>query len=101
MIGSVAPGTRTSATGFLQLDDVKPLDVSGDGFTEVSRRRLRAGGGRAAQYLLGGRGKLTGEFTLIDESTNGTFVNGERIQGPARLTPGDRLGVGSRGASSH
>lgn len=28
------------------------------------------------------------------DSTNGTFVNGERIQGTARLTPGDRLGVG-------
>ena len=67
----VSSGSRTSATGFLQLDDVKPLDVSGDGFTEVSRRGLRAGGGRAAHYLLGGRGKLTGEFTLIDESRRG------------------------------
>ena len=28
------------------------------------------------------------------DSTNVTFVNGERIQGTARLTPGDRLGVG-------
>jgi pSer/pThr/pTyr-binding forkhead associated (FHA) protein len=27
------------------------------------------------------------------ESTNGTFVNGERIE-KARLTSGDRLGVG-------
>jgi ABC transport system ATP-binding/permease protein len=28
------------------------------------------------------------------DSTNGTFVNGERIDGTARLNPGDRLGVG-------
>ena len=28
------------------------------------------------------------------DSTNGTFVNGERITGKARLKPGDRLGVG-------
>ena len=28
------------------------------------------------------------------ESTNGTFVNGERITGTARLSQGDRLGVG-------
>jgi pSer/pThr/pTyr-binding forkhead associated (FHA) protein len=28
------------------------------------------------------------------DSTNGTFVNGERITGPSRLNPGDRLGVG-------
>lgn len=27
-------------------------------------------------------------------STNGTFVNGERINGTARLQAGDRLGVG-------
>ena len=27
-------------------------------------------------------------------STNGTFVNGVRIQQPARLSPGDRLQVG-------
>lgn len=28
------------------------------------------------------------------DSTNGTYVNGERITGTARLRPGDRLGVG-------
>ena len=28
------------------------------------------------------------------DSTNGTFVNGERIDKTARLNPGDRLGVG-------
>ena len=71
-------GTRSSVTGFFQIDDVKPLDLSGDGFTEVSQRQLRAGGGRAAQYLLGGRGKLTGEFTLIDENRRG----GDRLRLP-------------------
>ena len=35
-----------------------------------------------------------GELEVRDlESTNGTFVNGERIQA-VRLAPGDRLGVG-------
>ena len=28
------------------------------------------------------------------DSTNGTFVNGERISGTTRLNPGDKLGVG-------
>ena len=28
------------------------------------------------------------------DSTNGTFVNGQRISGTARLQAGDRLGVG-------
>jgi pSer/pThr/pTyr-binding forkhead associated (FHA) protein len=35
-----------------------------------------------------------GELEVQDlDSTNGTFVNGERID-TARLSPGDRLGVG-------
>jgi pSer/pThr/pTyr-binding forkhead associated (FHA) protein len=35
-----------------------------------------------------------GELEVKDlDSTNGTFVNGERID-TARLSPGDRLGVG-------
>ncbi len=67
-----ASGDRqTVATGFLQLDGVKPLDVSGDGFTEVARRDLRAGGGRASRYLLDGRGKLTAEVTRFVEDRRG------------------------------
>jgi pSer/pThr/pTyr-binding forkhead associated (FHA) protein len=35
------------------------------------------------------------EIEVVDlDSTNGTFVNGERIVGMARLKAGDRLGVG-------
>lgn len=35
------------------------------------------------------------EIEVVDlDSTNGTFVNGERIDGTARLNPGDRIGVG-------
>ena len=35
------------------------------------------------------------EIEVVDlDSTNGTFVNGERIQGTGRLKSGDRLGVG-------
>ena len=36
-----------------------------------------------------------GELEIKDlESTNGTYVNGERIETARRLTPGDRLQVG-------
>ncbi|MBO0905121.1 type VI secretion system-associated FHA domain protein TagH [Jiella sonneratiae] len=37
-----------------------------------------------------------GGFTLVDHSTNGTFLNGseERISGPRRLETGDRLRIG-------
>lgn len=30
------------------------------------------------------------------QSTNGTFLNGERIDGSRRLSPGDRVGIGER-----
>jgi outer membrane receptor for ferrienterochelin and colicins len=59
------------ATAFLQVDDVRPLDVSGDGFTEVSRRQLNAFGARVNRYLLGGRAKLTGEVTRFLEERRG------------------------------
>ena len=36
-----------------------------------------------------------GELEIRDlESTNGTYVNGERVETARRLTPGDRLQVG-------
>ena len=36
------------------------------------------------------------EIEVVDlGSTNGTFVNGERVEKPARLTHGDRLRVGA------
>jgi outer membrane receptor for ferrienterochelin and colicins len=69
---------QTNATAFVQMDDVKPADVSGDGFTEVSLRELRAGGGRASRYLLDGRGKLTGEVTLFGENRRG----GDQVHRP-------------------
>lgn len=62
---------QTNVTGFFQVDTVKPLDVTGDGFTEVSRRELRSGGARASRYLLNGRAKLTGEVSVLDEFRRG------------------------------
>ena len=36
-----------------------------------------------------------GELEITDlESTNGTYVNGERVETARRLSPGDRLRVG-------
>ena len=66
-----SPSQRTNASAFLQVDSVRPLDLTGDGFTEVSRRSLTAGGGRASRYLMDGRGKLTGEFTVFAEDRRG------------------------------
>ena len=43
-----------------------------------------------AELSLGDRGVL-----VTDRSTNGTFINGERVFGKQVLQPGDRLGVGN------
>jgi outer membrane receptor for ferrienterochelin and colicins len=64
-------GHQASATSFFQVDDVRPVDLTGDGFTEVARRRLRTAGVRAGRYLLEGRGRLTGETTFITEDRRG------------------------------
>jgi outer membrane receptor for ferrienterochelin and colicins len=60
-----------AATTFFQVDEVQPLDVTGDGYTEVSRRRLLAGGVRASHALLEGRAKLLGEVTAFGEDRRG------------------------------
>jgi outer membrane receptor for ferrienterochelin and colicins len=56
---------------FGQFDRVRPVDVTGDGYTEVSRRQLAAVGGRAAKYLLGNAAKLTVDVTSIREQRRG------------------------------
>jgi len=67
----VAGDRRTFVTAFGQLDRVRPFDVDRDGFTEVSRRHLRAGGVRVNRYQLEGRAKLTFDLTQIAESRRG------------------------------
>ena len=38
-----------------------------------------------------------GAIVLVDHSRHGTFVNGERVAGRARLRAGDRLRIGDPG----
>lgn len=56
---------------FGQVDRVRPVDLTGDGYTEVSRRELAAVGARAAKYLLGNAAKLTMDLTSIREDRRG------------------------------
>lgn len=56
---------------FGQFDRVRPVDLTGDGYTEVSRRHLDAIGARAAKYVLGNAGKLTFDITSIREHRRG------------------------------
>lgn len=66
-----APDRRTSVTFYAQRDQVNPLDVDGDGFTEVSRRRLNAAGARANRFFADGRAKLSLDLSFIQEDRRG------------------------------
>jgi outer membrane receptor for ferrienterochelin and colicins len=62
---------RTFLTAFGQVDRIRPFDVDGDGFTEVSRRELQAGGLRLNRYQLDGRAKITLDLTHVGEDRRG------------------------------
>lgn len=67
----VSADRQTLLTAFGQADSVDAIDVDGDGFTEISLRRLGAVGARLNRYAVGGRAKLTVDFTRIDEHRRG------------------------------
>jgi outer membrane receptor for ferrienterochelin and colicins len=67
----VAVNRRTFFTAYAQGDRVRPFDVDGDGFTEVSRRELQALGFRANRYQLDGRAKLTLDVNHMREDRRG------------------------------
>jgi outer membrane receptor for ferrienterochelin and colicins len=67
----VAPNRQTFVTAFGQIDRVRPFDIDGDGFTEVSRRELQATGVRVNRYQLDGRAKLTFDLTHLQEDRRG------------------------------
>ena len=67
----ISRSKRTTVMAFAQRDVVDPQDLDGDGFTEISRRRLSAGGVRANHFLLGGHAKLTGDLQVFHEDRRG------------------------------
>jgi outer membrane receptor for ferrienterochelin and colicins len=67
----VAADRQTTLTTFLQDDRVRPVDVNGDGFTEVARRQFTSGGARLTRYALTGRGRLTVDATRFSEDRRG------------------------------
>jgi outer membrane receptor for ferrienterochelin and colicins len=64
-------GRRTFVTAFGQSDRIKPLDTTGDGFTEIARRNLDAFGVRASQYVLSGRARWTADVSRFAEERRG------------------------------
>jgi outer membrane receptor for ferrienterochelin and colicins len=67
----VSAGQDAIVSVFGQYDRVSPVDLTGDGYTEVSQRQLEALGGRAAKYLLANAAKLTVDVTSIREQRRG------------------------------
>lgn len=67
----VTAGRRGMVTAYGQADRVAPLDLTGDGFTEVSRRALDAGGFRAHRVLLETRARLTLDASAFHETRRG------------------------------
>jgi len=62
---------RGMVTAYGQADRVDALDLTGDGFTEVSRRALDAGGLRAHRLLLDTRARLTVDASAFREARRG------------------------------
>ena len=58
-------------TAYGQADRVSPVDLTGDGYTEVSRRALEAGGVRAHRVLLDSRARLTVDASALHEARRG------------------------------
>jgi outer membrane receptor for ferrienterochelin and colicins len=67
-----------SVTAFGQIDRVPAVDVDGDGFSEVTRRRLEAFGLRFEQFLLDDRGRFSLELNRTHEGRRG----GDRLHLP-------------------
>ncbi len=74
----VSADRTTFFTGFGQFDRVHPVDVDGDGFTEIAKRDLDAIGGRFNRYALRGDAKLTVDITRLAEDRRG----GDRLDLP-------------------
>ena len=67
----VSTARTTTLTMYGQRDVVRPHDVDGDGYSEVSRRDLGAYGARGQRFFLDGAGKLAVDVSRIDEDRRG------------------------------
>jgi outer membrane receptor for ferrienterochelin and colicins len=74
----VSANRATAFTVYGQADRVKPLDITGDGFTEVAKRNFEALGFRVDQQLLGNKAKLTLDYNRVQENRRG----GDRLDLP-------------------
>jgi outer membrane receptor for ferrienterochelin and colicins len=65
------PSDQFSLTLFGQYDSVEPLDIDGDGYTEVSERDLKSFGLRMYRRFLEGDGVLAMDYNRVYEQRRG------------------------------
>lgn len=69
-----------------QADDVDPIDVDGDGFTDAGVRELLSVGANFNSYVLDSRGRFSVEATYIDAyRRGGDLLNIDRPAGESEL----------------
>lgn len=67
----VSPDRNMFVSGFGQVDSTNPVDVDGDGYSEVAERDLASFGARAGLFLLEGDARLSFDYAHINESRRG------------------------------
>lgn len=71
LVADLMPGSSRSATFYGQVDREAPVDVDGDGFSDVSIRDLDALGARYHEFLLDGEARLAVDVSHIGEFRRG------------------------------
>ena len=78
LVADWTPGSRRAATFYGQIDRVAPVDVDGDGFSDVSIRDLDVVGVRYHEFFMGGSARLAADVGLTAEFRRG----GDRLHLP-------------------
>ena len=78
LVADWTPGSKRAATFYGQIDRVAPVDVDGDGFSEVSIRNLDVVGARYHEFFMGGSARLATDVSHTAEFRRG----GDQVQLP-------------------
>ena len=78
LVADLAPGSSRAVTVYGQADRVAPVDVDGDGFTEVSIRDLDAAGARYQEFFFDGAARFAVDVSHVVEFRRG----GDRVHLP-------------------
>lgn len=96
LVADWTPGSQRAVTFHGQVDRVAPVDVDGDGFSDVSIRDLDAVGARYHEFFLEGSARLAAEVNHMTEFRRG----GDRLHlPPEQVDVAEQLDSSRRSAS--